>query len=67
MVRETLAAAFRHTGDVEYLRAGLLGGNRWYWYRRGTPTRSNQIAEWRGHLPFLACAHEAGLLTDLVP
>jgi len=67
MIRETLAAAYRHTGDVEYLRAGLLGGNRWYWYRRGTPTRSNQIAEWRGHLPFLACAHEAGLLVDIAP
>lgn len=66
LVRESLAAAYRHTGEKAYLEAGLIEGNRWRHRKSGTPTRSHDIAEWRGHLPFLACAHEAGLLADLV-
>ena len=64
-VREALALAYDTTGDDQYLRAGLQGGHRWYRPRSLSPALSNDIAEWRGHLPFLARAHDAGLLPDL--
>lgn|GEM_PF-4695497 len=67
LVREALAAAYLHTGDTDHLAAGLLGGRRWYRFgSSGMPIRSLSIAEWRGHLPFLACAWDAGLLEDFV-
>ncbi|SDT09016.1 hypothetical protein [Jiangella sp. DSM 45060] len=65
LIREALALAFDATGDDAYLRAGLAGGSRWYRPRSVAPALSNDVAEWRGHLPFLLRAHEAGLLTDL--
>ncbi|WP_432973993.1 hypothetical protein [Dactylosporangium sp. CA-233914] len=66
MVREALALGFDLTGDERLLAAGLQGGGRWYRPRGAAPALSNDIAEWRGHLPFLARAHDAGLLTDLL-
>ncbi|WDZ82662.1 hypothetical protein [Micromonospora cathayae] len=65
LIREALACAYDATGDDGYLRAGLHGGDRWYRAHGAPPALSNDIAEWRGHLPFLARAHDAGLLTDL--
>lgn len=65
LVRESLGLAFEETSDDRFLRAGLAGGARWYRPRGGGPALSNDVAEWRGHLPFLARAHEAGLLVDL--
>ncbi|WP_116948945.1 hypothetical protein [Jiangella endophytica] len=65
LIREALALAFDATGDDAYLRAGLAGGSRWYRPHGAAPALSNDVAEWRGHLPFLLRAHEAGLLTDL--
>lgn len=65
LIREALALAFDATGDDAFLRAGLAGGSRWYRPRSVAPALSNDVAEWRGHLPFLLRAHEAGLLTDL--
>ncbi|SEE87643.1 hypothetical protein [Jiangella alba] len=65
LIREALALAFDATGDDAYLRAGLAGGSRWYRPRGAAAALSNDVAEWRGHLPFLLRAHEAGLLTDL--
>jgi hypothetical protein len=64
-VREALALAFDATGNEEFLRAGLAGGDRWYRPRGARPALSNDIAEWRGHLPFLARAHDVGLLRDM--
>ncbi|PZF84245.1 hypothetical protein [Jiangella anatolica] len=65
LIREALAVAYDATGDDAFLRAGLAGGSRWYRPRGSAPALSNDVAEWRGHLPFLLRAHEAGLLTDL--
>ncbi|TDC50687.1 hypothetical protein E1212_14080 [Jiangella ureilytica] len=65
LIREALALAFDATGDDAFLRAGLAGGSRWYRPRGVGVALSNDVAEWRGHLPFLLRAHEAGLLTDL--
>lgn len=65
LIREALGLAFDATGDDAFLRAGLAGGSRWYRPRILAPALSNDVAEWRGHLPFLLRAHEAGLLTDL--
>ncbi|MBB5791191.1 hypothetical protein [Jiangella mangrovi] len=65
LIREALALAFDATGDDAFLRAGLAGGLRWYRPRGVGVALSNDVAEWRGHLPFLRRAHEAGLLTDL--
>lgn len=65
LIREALALAFDAAGDDAFLRAGLAGGSRWYRPRGLAPALSNDVAEWRGHLPFLLRAHEAGLLTDL--
>lgn len=64
-VREALALGYQLTGDPKYLHAGLAGGSRWYRPRGSSAALSNDIAEWRGHLPFLAQAHKAGLLNDL--
>lgn len=63
LIREALAAAHRLTGDQRYLDAGLAGGQAWYRHA-ATPALSNDVAEWRGHLPFLARAFDAGLLAD---
>lgn len=65
LIREALALAFDATGDDTFLRAGLAGGSRWYRPRSLAPALSNDVAEWRSHLPFLLRAHEAGLLADL--
>lgn len=65
LVREALGLAFDATSDERYLQAGLAGGARWYRPRGSAPALSNDVAEWRGHLPFLVRAHEAGLLDDL--
>ena len=65
LVREALACLFQATGDPTYLRAGLLGGARWYPAAGRARVTSEEIAEWRGHLPFLGCAERAGLLEDL--
>lgn len=67
LVREALAAGHRLLGVPELLQAGLAGGNRWYRFTRGSVATNNGLADWRGHLPFLACAHEAGMLSDMVP
>lgn len=65
LVREALACLFQATADPAYLRAGLLGGARWYPTPGRARVTSEEIAEWRGHLPFLGCAERAGLLEDL--
>jgi hypothetical protein len=65
LVREALALAFDDTGDERFIRAGLVGGARWYRPRGSAPAVSNDVAEWRGHLTFLARAHATGLLEDL--
>lgn len=65
LIREALAVAYDATNDDRFLLAGLAGGDRWYRPRGASAALSNDIAEWRGHLPFLARAHDAGLLTDL--
>lgn len=63
LIREALAAAFDALEDERFLRAGLGGAS---WHRPATgPATNNEIADWRGHLPFLARADRAGLLTDL--
>lgn len=65
LVREALAIGYARTADERFLDAGLAGGSRWYRPRGAAPALSNDIAEWRGHLPFLAQAHAAGRLKDL--
>ncbi|MBX9471925.1 hypothetical protein [Microcella sp.] len=65
LIREALALAWDHDADDDYLRAGLDGGDRWYRPRGSGPALSNDIAEWRGHLPFLERARRAGLLGDM--
>ena len=65
LIREALALGFHATSDERFLQAGLAGGGRWYRPRSAAPALSNDVAEWRGHLPFLAAAHNAGLLQDL--
>jgi hypothetical protein len=64
LIREALAAAYDITGEERYLHAGLEGGSAWY-RPSGGVTTSNDVAEWRGHLPFLAALERAGLLEDL--
>ncbi len=64
LVREALALLHEATGDEEYLRAGLVGGTRWYAPAGRPRTTSEEVAEWRGHLPFLGRAAGAGLLED---
>ena len=65
MIRETLAAAYELTGDERFLVAGLEGGARWYRPAGSPPATSNDVAEWRGHLVYLAALERAGLLRDL--
>jgi len=60
-----LACCYRLSGDTSFLVAGLLGGGRWYPQTGRPRVTSEDIANWRGHLPFLAHADEAGLLKDL--
>lgn len=64
LIREALAAAYELTGEERFLAAGLEGGSAWYRPSGGVAT-SNDIAEWRGHLPFLGALERAGLLQDL--
>lgn len=67
-IREALAAAHALTDDERYLAAGLEGGAAAWLRPRGQgPALSNDIAEWRGHLPFLHELDGAGLLRDLTP
>ena len=64
LIREALAAAYDLTGEERFLHAGLEGGSAWY-RPSGGVTLSNDVAEWRGHLPFLGALDRAGLLQDL--
>jgi hypothetical protein len=64
LIREALAAAYDVTGEERFLHAGLEGGSAWY-RPSGGVTTSNDVAEWRGHLPFLAALERAGILQDL--
>ena len=64
LIRESLAAAYDLTGEDRFLHAGLEGGSAWYRPSGGVVT-SNDVAEWRGHLPFLGALERAGLLQDL--
>jgi hypothetical protein len=64
LIREALAAAYDVTGEERYLHAGIEGGDAWYRPSGGVAT-SNDVAEWRGHLPFLGALDRAGLLQDL--
>jgi hypothetical protein len=64
LIREALAAAYDLTGEERFLHAGLEGGSAWY-RPSGGVTTSNDVAEWRGHLPFLGALDRAGLLQDL--
>ena len=67
-IREALAAAYAHTDDERYLAAGVEGGAAAWLRPRGQGSAlSNDIAEWRGHLPFLHELDRAGLLRDLTP
>jgi hypothetical protein len=67
-IREALAAAHALTDDERYLVAGLEGGNAAWLRSRGQgPALSNDIAEWRGQLPFLHALDRAGMLRDLNP
>ena len=67
-LREALAAAHALTDDERYLTAGLEGGAAAWLRPRGQgPALSNDVAEWRGHLPFLHELDRAGLLRDLAP
>jgi len=67
-IREALAAAHALTDDERYLAAGLEGGAAAWLRPRGQgPALSNDIAEWRGQLPFLHELDRAGLLRDLAP
>jgi hypothetical protein len=65
LVREALACLYEATKDPGFLTAGLLGGARWYPATGRPRVTSEDIAEWRGHLPFLGGAYRAGLLEDL--
>lgn len=65
LVREALACVYGLTKEPEYLSAALAGGARWYPAQGRHRVTSEEIAEWRGHLPFLGCAYSAGLLEDL--
>jgi hypothetical protein len=64
LILEALEAAYEVTGDERFLRAGLESGAAAYGPSPGTAT-SNDIAEWRGRLPFLGALERAGLLDDL--
>ena len=67
-IREALAAAYVLTDDERYLTAGMEGGvAAWLRPRGQGPALSNDIAEWRGHLPYLHELDRAGLLRDLTP
>lgn len=66
LIREALALACDASGDERFVTAGLTGGNRWYRAAGAPAALSNDIAEWRGHLQFLARAHDIGLLSDMV-
>lgn len=65
VIREALAAAYEHTGEERFLLAGLEGGDAWYRPAGAGAASSNDVAEWRGHLRFLAALEQAGLLQDL--
>jgi len=67
-IREALAAAHAFTDDERYLTAGMEGGAAAWLRPRGQGAAlSNDIAEWRGHLPFLHELDRLGLLRDLTP
>ena len=65
LIREALAAAYERTGEERFLVAGLEGGSAWYRPAGAGVATSNDVAEWRGHLRFLAALDHAGLLQDL--
>jgi hypothetical protein len=63
-IREALACAFDVTQDRRFLEVGLAGGESWYPAQEAR-IHALDLSEWRGHLPFLARAHSAGILEDL--